>query len=106
MLRSNPTAGVRLRGAAEPVDAEPAAKALTDAELAALLAAVPARWRLLVWLLADTGLRIGEALALQWQHVDFGRRRVLVRRRHANRPDVARGVHATCRRTSARICRG
>lgn len=28
-----------------------------------------------------TGLRIGEALALQWAHVDFGRRRLLVRGR-------------------------
>jgi integrase len=34
-----------------------------------------------VRLLAATGLRLGEALALQWQHIDFGRRRVLVRRR-------------------------
>jgi len=33
-----------------------------------------------VELLAKTGLRPSEALALQWQHVDFGRRRVRVRR--------------------------
>jgi integrase len=31
--------------------------------------------------MAHTGLRIGEVLALQWHHIDLGRRRVLVRRR-------------------------
>ena len=41
----------------------------------------PQEWRLLVHFLAFTGLRVGEALALQCRHVDFGRRRVLVRRR-------------------------
>jgi integrase len=34
--------------------------------------------------LAQTGLRISEALALRWSEVDFGRRRVLVRRRLRN----------------------
>ena len=37
------------------------------------------RFAVLFRLLAFTGLRIGEALALEWQHVDFVGRRVLVR---------------------------
>lgn len=81
VLRSNPATGVRLPRAAATEDAEPAAKALTEQELQALLAAAPPPWQLLFHFLADTGLRIGEALALRWQEIDFGRRRVLVRRR-------------------------
>jgi integrase len=82
LLRHNPAAGIRLpRAAAEAADGEPAAKALTDAELARLLAAAAPEWQLLFRFLADTGLRIGEALALTWGHVDFGARRVKVRRR-------------------------
>ena len=41
----------------------------------------PSKWRLLFEFMAHTGLRIGEALALQWEHLDLGRRRVQVRRR-------------------------
>ena len=37
------------------------------------------RFRVLFRLLAYTGLRIGEALALEWQHVDVTGKRVLVR---------------------------
>jgi integrase len=82
LIRTNPAAGVRLPAMpmAEPDEASPKAKALTDAELAALLAACPAQWQLLVSFLADTGLRLGEASALRWCDIDFGRRRVLVRR--------------------------
>ena len=56
-------------------------KALTEDELRALLDGVPGQWRLLHEFLAHTGLRIGETLALQWKHIDFGKRRVMVRRR-------------------------
>lgn len=41
----------------------------------------PEEWRLLVRFLAQTGLRIGEAIALRWGDVDLGTRRVKVRRR-------------------------
>ena len=37
------------------------------------------RWHVLYRLLAFTGLRIGEALALEWQHIDTLGKRVLVR---------------------------
>jgi integrase len=82
LIRSNPAAGVRI---AQRVEEDGAvvehAKALTEDELVALVEATPAEWRLLVEFLAATGLRISECLALRWSEVDFGRRRVLVRRR-------------------------
>ena len=37
------------------------------------------RWHVLYRLLAFTGLRIGEALAIEWQHIDTVGKRVLVR---------------------------
>lgn len=83
LLRSNPAVRVRLPPAQQHDEHEPErAKALTRDELAALIAECPDRWRLLVTLLAQTGLRLGEALALAWEHVDFGRKRVLVRRQY------------------------
>jgi integrase len=41
----------------------------------------PAEWKLLIQFLAESVLRISECLALTWSSLDFGRRRVLVRRR-------------------------
>jgi integrase len=79
LIRSNPTTGLRLalsNGDEEKV------KALTEEELGRLLAEIPAQWQLFFDLLAATGLRIGEAIALRWCDVDFDRRRVLVRRRY------------------------
>jgi integrase len=81
LIRMNPTVGVRVpRPEVIEEDGEQV-KALTEQELRALLDGLPPQWRLLHEFLAHTGLRIGEALALQWKHVDFGKRRVLVRRR-------------------------
>jgi integrase len=81
-VRVNPSAGVRLPRVVEPeAEAEEQAKALTEEELRALVAAVREERRPLVRLLAATGLRIGEALALTFGDVDFGRGRVKVRRR-------------------------
>jgi len=42
----------------------------TQADVARLVAELPARQRVLVWLMAETGLRPGEALNLPWAHVD------------------------------------
>ena len=42
---------------------------MTTAELATVLALMPERHRLFFRLLASTGLRISEAIALQWQHL-------------------------------------
>jgi integrase len=84
-IRRNPAAGVSVAKPRaddeEGVTAKAKAKALTPEELARLLAEIPEQWRLLFELLAVTGLRVGELLGLQWAHVDFGRRRLLVRRR-------------------------
>jgi integrase len=81
-IRSNPSAGVRLalNGTGQAEDEH--VKALTEEELGRLLAEVPDQWRLFFELLAQTGLRIGEAIALRWQDVDFDRRRVHVGRRY------------------------
>ncbi len=82
LIRANPAAGLRLpRPAVAETEAEEQEKALTEKELHALIAAAPKEWKLFVRLLAATGLRLGEALALRWGDVDLGRKRVKVRRR-------------------------
>ncbi len=89
-LRVNPTVGVRVTGrrGGEP-DRE--VRALTRGELAAFLAEVPEEWRLFFELLAHTGLRISEALGLQWGDVKFGEpSRLEVRRQMCKR--VQRGL--------------
>lgn len=81
LIRSNPTAGVRIAQRSDRHSEEERVKALTEEELLALLEEVPSEWRLFFEFLAHTGLRIGEAVALTWGDVDFGSRRVNVRRR-------------------------
>jgi integrase len=76
MIRHNPSVGAVLpaRDAQHRIeldeddleDEEQNVKALTTDQLATLLALAPARHELLWRLLAATGLRIGEALALRW----------------------------------------
>lgn len=81
LIRSNPAAGVRIaQRVGEDADASKP-KALTETELRRLIGELPEQHRLFVEFLAHTGLRIGEAVALRWGDVDFGRRRVQVRRR-------------------------
>jgi integrase len=46
-------------------------KAMTREELSTLLASLPEKWSLFFWLLAVTGLRISEAVGLQWRHVEL-----------------------------------
>ena len=50
-------------------------KALTEDGLRALVEAVPVGRRLLVTLLAQSGLRISELLPLRWKDIDFGTQR-------------------------------
>src|SRR5262249_4054248 len=52
----------------------------TADEVNALIAAADPEFRPFVLLLARTGLRLGEALALRWEDVDWAARTVLVRR--------------------------
>lgn len=70
-LRSNPIRGIRIPASVdEPADEGP--KALTRAELQALIEATPAQWRTFIEFLAHTGLRISEATGLTWRHLDLG----------------------------------
>ncbi len=71
---------------------EPPVRALSDAEVERLLAVAgkgEARDELLVRLLLATGLRIGEALALEVEDVDLLRGEIRVRRAKGDRPRVA-----------------
>ena len=81
LIRGNPAAGLRIVQRVDESADEIQAKALTDEQLRAVLAEVPGEWRLFFEFLAHSGLRIGEAVALTWADVDFGKRRVNVRRR-------------------------
>jgi len=88
LIRHNPTAGAALpardaqRAAEAGEDDEPDRRALGRDELATLLTVAPERYRTLLRLLASTGLRISEALALRWQDLvlDGSQPRVKVRR--------------------------
>ncbi len=85
LIERNPCAGVRVT---RPADAEldddrkEKAKAMTEEELARVLAELAVGHRPLFELLAGTGLRIAEALALRWSDLDLGRRQLHVRRRY------------------------
>jgi integrase len=72
LIRSNPSREVDLphRPTAEDVEDEEV-KAMSREELTALLGQFPETWRVFFWLLAATGLRISEAIALQWRHLDL-----------------------------------
>jgi len=81
LLRTNPASGLRLGGGGARADAAEKRRALDEEQLASLIGQTPERWRLLVRFLAQTGLRVGEVVALRWEDVDLGERRVSVRRR-------------------------
>ena len=95
LIPSNPATGLRLtiarsrRTGEGYVDDEDAGdervKAMSAAELSAVLAAIPEDWRLFFRFLAQTGLRLGEAIELRWQDIDLGQRTVRVRRRYNGR---------------------
>jgi integrase len=84
LIRHNPTTGVALphRPRVEDHDDEPV-RVLTHEQLAVLLAVAPARYRALFTLLAVTGLRVSEALALQWRHLQLDGERPCVHVRRA-----------------------
>jgi integrase len=76
LLRSNPAVGLRLAGTARG-----RVRHLEPEELARLHAEVPERWRLWVRLLAYTGCRIGEFVALRWSDVDLDAGTLTIERR-------------------------
>ncbi|MGZ4391176.1 MAG: tyrosine-type recombinase/integrase [Gaiellaceae bacterium] len=80
LLRSNPAAGLRL-GRTVAASSVKETHALTEEEVVRVLAEVPESHRLLVEFLAQTGLRISEALPLTKADIDFGRKRLSVSRR-------------------------
>lgn len=69
LIRSNPAANVRIAQQLRTVD-DTRPKALSEDELQRVLQCTPDEWRLFVHLLACTGLRIGEAIALRWSDLD------------------------------------
>jgi integrase len=70
LIRHNPTRDADLphRPSADDVENEDT-RAMTSEQLAGLLAVIPARHGVFFRLLAATGLRISEAIALQWRHL-------------------------------------
>jgi integrase len=83
LIRSNPARDVDLphRPTAEESEEEEI-RAMSHDELAELLTRLPERWQLFFTFLAATGLRISEAVALQWRHLklDGSKPHVKVRR--------------------------
>lgn len=71
LIRTSPARDIDLPHRPTLNDEEQEVKALTRAQLTALLGALPDNWRLCFWLLAATGLRVSEALALQWKHLEL-----------------------------------
>lgn len=88
-LRINPTREVRIGGRADDED-EVEIRALTKAELRRLLDEVPDEWRLFFEFLTHSGLRISEAIGLQWRDVRFGDSPALLVRRQDCRGEVGR----------------
>jgi integrase len=72
LIRSNPAREADLPHREKADDYEDQqAKAMSTEELSTLLALIPDRHRLLFRVLAATGLRISEAIALQWRHLQL-----------------------------------
>lgn len=89
LIPSNPASGKRRRLKA----AKPARPWVEPEQLMALLGAASGVGRVLLALLAGGGLRIGEALALRWQHVELGTGTLYVV--DAKTPKGVREVHLT-----------
>jgi integrase len=72
LIRSNPARDVDLphRPTAEDSEDEEV-HAMSREELATFLDLCPEQWRVFFWFLAATGLRISEAVALQWRHLQL-----------------------------------
>ena len=72
LIRSNPAREVKLPKRVGVESEEPGdVKAMSTEQLSTVLALLPDRWRPLFWLLGATGLRISEAIALQWRHIQL-----------------------------------
>jgi len=78
LIRSNPAAGLRVSAPVDDPEAErdEKAKALTEDELRRVLAELTETWRFFFSFLAQTGLRIGEAIEVRYRDLDGGLLRV------------------------------
>ena len=72
LRRSNPVQGVRIPAGGQEEPEDERVKALTRGELRRLMLEIPEDWRLFFEFLTVTGLRISEAIGLNWEHVDLG----------------------------------
>jgi integrase len=82
VLRLNPAAGLRIGAPVAHEEHEEPAKVLSVEQLERLVAAVPGGGRrLMVELLAQTGIRHSECLGLRWRDLDLPGRRLHVRQR-------------------------
>ena len=72
LLSSNPVRGVRIPAGPAEESEDERAKALTRTELRLLLKELPEDWHLFFEFLVHTGLRISEAIGLNWEHLDLG----------------------------------
>ena len=105
LIRFNPTAGVRIvTPAQEDEEAVERVKALAAAELAAVIDNTPDEWRPFVMFLAETGLRIGEAIEARWSDLDRGNRWLTVARQwHRGAISLPKGRKMRRIRVSARL---
>lgn len=71
LIRSNPARDVDLPHRPTAEDAEDEVRAMTHEQLSTVLALMPGHWQTFFWLLAATGLRVSEAIALQWRHLEL-----------------------------------
>lgn len=72
-IHSNPALGIK-----RPAQTRTEMHFLEPAQVASLADAVPARYRALIFFLAYTGTRIGEAAAIRVKHVDLLKRTLLI----------------------------
>jgi integrase len=80
LIRSNPAANLRLAQTRKQEAAEDV-KAMTATELGDVVSQIPDAHRLFFRVLAESGMRIGEAIAVRWTDIDFDKGRVRVQRR-------------------------
>jgi integrase len=81
LIRWNPAAGLRsIAPARQDEEADEKVKALTPEELVRVLERAPDGWRPFFSFLAETGLRIGEAIEARWSDLDRGKGTLTVAR--------------------------
>lgn len=77
-------------GLVKPSKEKESRRALTDAETEAAKVLMHQEGGLIIALLYYTGMRIGEALGLQWEHVDFKEKRIWIKQQaHAKTHSIS-----------------